>query len=358
METEGVIYRRITLTILIDVLKQYFRMLIRNWWVLLLIGLIGSVAGVLVSSFQKPKFEARLSFALEEGQSTGIGSALNIAAMFGIDLNSSGSIFSGDNILAIMPSREIIERVLLSSDSLPDGRVETFADEWMRLNKINKGNARLSNIVFPVAKPRDTFSYLQDSVLFVLQSSIANDYLNVVRPDKKLNIYEVYFVAPDERLAKAFVETLVEQTIAYYTDLKSKRSLQTLQILEERVAFLKGETFSSIDKQLEVKDINVNPAFARANSPVAKEQMDITAYGAAYAELFKNLEIARMQYLKDIPLLQVIDKPHYPMRNLKKGRLRTGILYGFLAGIFGIGLLCFRYYIKRVEKITSPQALS
>jgi hypothetical protein len=62
-------------------------------------------------------------------------------------------------------------------------------------------------------------------------------------------------------------------------------------------------------------------------------QIDATAYGGAYAELFKNLEVARYQYLQDAPLLQVLDPVRYPLKRYKKGKLTSAIVFaiGFSA---------------------------
>ena len=71
----------------------------------------------------------------------------------------------------------------------------------------------------------------------------------------------------------------------------------------------------------------------RRHLRLQKKQVDISVYGGAYGELFKNLELARYQYLKDIPLLQVIDEPRYPMKKIKRGRLLTGLMFAIGASL-------------------------
>jgi hypothetical protein len=47
--------------------------------------------------------------------------------------------------------------------------------------------------------------------------------------------------------------------------------------------------------------------------------------------MFKNLELARFQYLKSIPLMQVIDNADYPMKKIKMGKLKTAIIFSVIA---------------------------
>ncbi|MEY4542879.1 MAG: hypothetical protein RL411_956, partial [Bacteroidota bacterium] len=76
-----------------------------QWWKLMLLGLFGGVAGFFYAKSQKPKYTAKLTFALAEGgdKMGGIGS---IASQFGLDMGGgSAGAFSGDNLLELMKSR-------------------------------------------------------------------------------------------------------------------------------------------------------------------------------------------------------------------------------------------------------------
>ena len=321
----------------------FLRHLLKKWYVLVLAGLLGGIAGIGYAWWQAPKFEARASFALEDNKG-GLGAALGLASEFGITLGSSGGdAFAGENIVVILTSRRMIERVLLLPDS-SNGRATTMAATWLRLKKRDFAkHPRLSGVRFEAGVPRSQFSYLQDSVLYSLYEEIVKSHLSAGKPDRKLNFYEVKFNSPDEQFSKRFLEKLIAETTAFYTDLRSKKSGETLRILESRVAAMKGSARSAIGGQASIRDANVNPAFASADAPVLEKQLDVTAYGRAYEELFKNLELARYQYLQDIPLLQMIDAPAYPMKNLKPGRLKSGIMAGFAAGVLAVLVLFARW---------------
>ena len=156
-------------------------------------------------------------------------------------------------------------------------------------------------------------------------------YILADKPDRKYNIYEVNVINPDEKFTKDFTDSLVAATNNFYTEICTKKAKQTLDILEQRVANMKGMVNSSIGSRADIQDVNLNPAFSSAQVPVLKEQANIQVYSGAYAEMFKNLEIARYQYLKQIPLMQIIDAANYPMQKIKMGKLKTAIIFSLIA---------------------------
>ena len=346
-------YKAPTLAQVIRQFKDWFFFLLKKWWLIMLVVVVAGIMGILYAWLQKPKYESRLTFALEEN-SGGLTGALSLAADFGLNLGGSQSIFAGDNILQIITSRRVIENVLLSVDSGGNtGRVRTLAQYLLDLKREGKKpnpKSRVSAVNFPVNKPKESFSYLEDSVLYILYNDDILKSLIVHRPDKKLGIYEVRLTSPEERFSKIFTEKLMAETTEFYTELRSKKSRQTLQILEDRVASLRGNVNTAIAGRSSIQDANLNPAFAAAQAPLQQRQFDITAYGSAYEELFKNMELARYQFLQDVPLFQIIDNVDYPLKKIKKGRLFTGILFGLIAGILIVGILSIKYKLD-LEKL-------
>ena len=73
------------------------------------------------------------------------------------------------------------------------------------------------------------------------------------------------------------------------------------------------------------------------------------AYGEAYKEMFKTLEMARYQYQKKIPLLQIIDYADYPMKRVKQGKLKTGILFSFFTVLMSIFILWLVGLLKKKQ---------
>jgi hypothetical protein len=324
-----------------------FKFLLRKWWMFIIVGIVGGLAGIWYAYKQEAKYICKATFSmLDSGGS--MGGVLNLAAEFGINIGGSGKdVFAGDNIIVILSSRRIIEEVLLQSDTIGN-KIISLADEYRSITKSNTLKQSLTKeIEFKPGSNRKEFSYKQDSVLFTIYDEIVKGRLLSRRPDKKLNFFEISFISPNERFSRLFVERLIEVTSSFYTTLRTQKSKATLDILEARVGAVRGSASAAIQSQAGIRDANINPAFALAGASVLNKQLDVTAYGRAYEELFKNLELARYQYLQDIPLFQVIDPPRLPLKNMKPGRLYSGIVFAIISCFVTLVLLVSISIIKR-----------
>lgn len=325
----------------INNLNSIMRYILRRWWLFLIVGIMAGVAGIIYAASLRPEYKSHLTFALDDGDNGNIGNIMNLASQFGLSFGSTKDIFSGDNILAIMKSRRMIEGVLLSVDTL-NNKPYTLIEYYLEKEGKYKSNPKIKNIHFPVGQLRTTFSYQQDSLLYKTYQDFSDNHIIAQRPDRKLSIYEVNVTSHNEKFTKDFTDRIVAKTNNFYIELRTKKAKETLDILEKRVAEMKGNLNTSINDKATVQDINVNPAFSEAQVPVQKQQANIQVYGAAYGEMFKNLELARFQYLNEMPLMQIIDAADYPMQKIKTGKLEMAILFAVLAellALFALGLI-------------------
>ncbi len=313
-------------------LEILFNALLKKWWLIVIVGLAAGLAGIYYAGKQKIMYQSRLTFALDGGDGTGLSGAASLASQFGINIGSgSNELFAGDNILSIMKSRRLVEQTLLSTDTF-DNKPVTFVQYFLDQSKhTNAKTSNIEDIHFPVGHPRSTFTYQQDSILYDCYNKFATSYIVTDKPDRKFNIYEVNVTNPNEKFTKDFTDRLVAETNDFYIKICTQKAKQTLDILEQRVDTMKRKVNSSIGGKAEIQDVNLNPAFSAAAVPILKEQANIQVYSSAYAEMFKNLEIAKYQYLKQIPLMQIIDAANYPMKKVKVSKLKTAIIFSFAA---------------------------
>ena len=312
-------------------LKLFFNFIFQHWLLITIVGIVAGVGGILYSSYQKPEYKSHLSFALDDGDNSGgIGNFLNLASQFGLNIGSGKDMFAGDNILDIMKSRRMVEKVFLSVDTF-NNKPYSLIEYYLGKSGERKSNSKIKNIHFLAGQQRSTFSYQQDSLLYKTYLKFSDRNIVADRPDRKLSIYEVSVTSPDEKFTKDFTDRLVAETNNFYVEIRTKKAKETLDILEKRVEAMKGNLNSSITDKATVQDVNINPAFTKAQVPVQKQQANIQVYGAAYGEMFKNLELARFQYLNEIPLMQIIDEANYPMEKIKSGKLQMAVLFAFFA---------------------------
>lgn len=207
--------------------RDWMRYLCSKWWLILSFGILGAVIGIFYAIRQKPIYKASTTFVLDTGEkSPGLSAYAGLASAFGIDMGGAGGIFQGENILELYKSRAMISRALLST-AIFNGKQQMLIDRLVEFRKLKeqwKTKAGLNNIQF---NPSDNYpdprqQILHDSLLSAIVKEINNGFLEVDKPDKKLNIIEVSVKAPDELFAKAFNEHLVKTVNDFYLQTKQK----------------------------------------------------------------------------------------------------------------------------------------
>ncbi|MEO5909070.1 MAG: Wzz/FepE/Etk N-terminal domain-containing protein [Ginsengibacter sp.] len=328
---------------------SFIKFVFKNWIVVVIVGIVAGILGVVYSTYKMPEYKSRLTFALDDADNGGgIANIMNIASQFGLNFGSSKDLFSGDNILEIMRSRRMIERVLLSVDTFSN-KPYTLIEYYLEKSGKRNANSKIKDIHFPPGQPRSDFSYQQDSLLYKTYQAFSEKNVVAQRPDRKLSIYEVNVISPDEKFTKDFTDRIVAETNNFYVEIRTKKAKETLVILEDRATAMKNNLNLSITNKAAVQDVNINPAFSNALVPVQKQQANIQVYGAAYGELFKNLELARFQYLNGIPLMQIIDPANYPMEKIKSGKLKMAIIFALLAELLTLFIIATRNLFRDTD---------
>ena len=75
----------------------------------------------------------------------------------------------------------------------------------------------------------------------------------------------------------------------------------------------------------------------------------ITNVSDLVSEIVKNIEVMKLDMAKSEPLIQEIDVPRYPLENDKKGKVKTGIKYGFVVGFLAIFALCGIHFFQKLN---------
>ncbi|KAF2334156.1 Wzz/FepE/Etk N-terminal domain-containing protein [Flavobacterium ginsenosidimutans] len=331
--------------------KEWCYYLISKWKTLLIVGVLGAILGLTYSIIKKPIYTAELSFALEDDQNGGgIGGALGIASTLGLNLdNGGGGMFSGANLTELFKSRSMVEKTLLYPVNI-DGKVITLAEMYIKNKDWRKkweDYPKLKNLQFFPNSNREKFTRAQDSILGVIYKNISETDLTVGQKDKQAAIIKVAFISTDELFAKYFCETLAFQVKDFYIETKSKKARINMAILERQTDSIRNELNGAITGVAVASDntFNLNPALNVRRAPSARRQVDVQSNTAILAELVKQTELAKITLRKDMPLIQVIDKPILPLQKKEIGKIKGIILGGFLFGFFAVAFLILKKII-------------
>lgn len=333
-------------------IKEWFQYLLSNYKLIVLVGIVGALLGLGYSYTKKPKYTAVLSFALEDDKPSGLGGALGLAGQFGLDISGGGGgVFSGSNLIELFKSRSMVEKTLLTP-IVQNGKTISLAEMYIQNNKWRKGwakDGKLKSIRFLPNANRETFTRAQDSILEIIYNSLSASGLSVLQKDKKISIITVEVKSENEVFSKVFNEALADVVSDFYIDSKSEKSRLNMTILQRQLDSIRGELNGSITSVAVANDrtFNLNPALNVKRVPSARKQVDVQANTAILTELVKQTELAKVTLRKDTPLIQIIDKPIYPLKKEKFGKAKGIIMGGFLGGFFIVAFLI----LKRLWKM-------
>jgi hypothetical protein len=192
--------KTIVLGDVIESIKRFFSYLRSQWKLIALFAVIGLVLPLIYRAMQKPAYAASTTFILEEKSANGGGLA-GLASQVGLDLGTLGSgssLFTGDNILDIIKSRVIIEKVLLTPISGSSGK--TLADLYLEFSGLGERlSAPVSFAIISDSVAAPAHSVYQDSVLYVMYEQIAKKNVSVATVSLRRST-----LAAGKRLLKCF----------------------------------------------------------------------------------------------------------------------------------------------------------
>jgi uncharacterized protein involved in exopolysaccharide biosynthesis len=329
-------------------IKKWWRYLVSQWVTIVCFGLAGAVIGLMISLLTKPVYKAELSFVIESsGKSANTYAGL--AAQFGLNLGSSGGMFQeSENILALLKSRAMITRALLSSTGVDN---ELIVDRFINMNEYRE-NWKGSGLEKLSFRNISQGSRVHDSLLGLFYKNILRENLSVEKPDKKNDIIVITTTGTDEIFSQSFTQELLQNVSQYYIETQTKKQKENVQILRfqaDSVRRLLNSAITGVALSGELNP-NQNPAYLRLQVPSQKRMVDVETNKAILVELVKNLEIAEITLRKETPLFQVIDSPVLPLEKKRFGKLR-GIVYGGLVGgALIILFLSLRMYLRALLK--------
>ena len=336
---------KITFREIVQRFRDWIGFFLNKWKILFIAAIVGAGIGALVSIFKKPVYHAETTFVLEESDMGGLNQMSGLASLLGINIGSLGGsssgIFQGDNIMELYKSDNMLGKTLLSpfnSDSL-------LIDRFIGFNKLSKKWQRKVNLdQFDFSISREQFTVTQDSVVKEISKLIREKHLVVEKPNRKLSIIQVNINSKDEVFAKVFNETLVENVNSFYFETKTKKTAENVAILQAQSDSVRAVLDENLVEFAGMSDRIPfpNPLIQTATVESRKKQIDIQAASGVYAEITKNLEIAKVNHRNNSPLIQIIDAPRLPLR-MTKIKLLKGIVFGSVIFIFlAMAFLYFR----------------
>ncbi|MNI36120.1 hypothetical protein D3C73_901610 [compost metagenome] len=331
-------------------IQDWIKYFVSKWYFFLVIGILGALLGFFYAKYKEVNYIATTTFVLENGdQGGGLGQYAGMAAMVGIDVGGSGQgMFQGDNLLELYKSRKMIEAALLQKS--PSDSSKVLMDRYLSLHGARANWEKKSPDLLKIDFQKKSLSgqnRMQDSIFQKTVIEINRTILKVGMLDKKSSIIKVDVSSNDEVFSKEFNQALVNEVNTFYIETKTKKSLNNIEILQNKADSVRGIMNGSINIAASVVDAtpNLNPTRqAQRLVPTQRAQFSAETNKAILGQLIQNLEMAKMALMKEAPLIQEVDKPIYPLMNTKLSKS----LYAAIGALLACFVTFIFLFINRI----------
>ncbi len=339
-------------------LQKWGKYLLLNWRIIILTGIVGGIVGLAYAYWKKPIYTASTTFVLEsstEGKG-GLAGLASMASIAGINLGGNGGgLFQGNNILELYKSRKMLEQTLLAQ--VDTNSNELLIERYIAFNRLRedewKDRPELLALDFREnPETLDSLSRrLRDGVITSFANAIKSKVLLIEKVDKNATIMQVDIASPDEEFSKVFNENLVRKVNEFYVQTKTKKSVDNIAILEQKVDSVRKEMTGAIYSVARVSDAtpNLNPTRqVQRIAPTQEAQFSAETNKAMLSQLLQNLELTKMALLQEQPLIQLVDTPVYPLKVERLGKIKGILIGAFLFGFLAVAAIIIRKYFRNV----------
>lgn len=325
----------------IDVLSH----LLKQWYFLILAIILGGAVGYYKIRNIQPTYTANITFVLST-ESKGSSGLSGLASQLGIDGTTSGSdnIFSGDNIIELFKSRSLIGAAL---QSIVDSTSRQTLLNYIAQNQYKNRYIKIG----PLSEDPKKYNSEQTNLYRSIITDVTDSF-KVYKKDKKLIFYIISTTSTNPDIAYYISKYILDQISQTFIDTKTKVALTSVNLLKheaDSLATVLNNIYSSNAAVID-RTYNLNPSLSIQRSGSLFSQAKASAFAAAYTEVMRNLEVAKINLQKETPLYKIIDEPELPLLATEVNKTRHVVLASIVGLIFMLMLLVSEYlYIKKIK---------
>lgn len=353
---ENTTAHEISLKDLINKLWEYFYYVVSRWKIIALFVLVSLVYHIYKAQTHNKQYTAKLTFMVNEDESSSLGGLGSLLGSFGGLLGGGGSEYNLDKILELSKSNKIGRSVLLEKvtvnnkeDYIANHLIESFDTlnqwnytKWYKRpfedmeNKAKTRNYRFTTDSF------DLSNRLQAKVTKQLFTRLfgddqGNDGIVLGEYIEVTGIMKLSTRAYHEDLAIAITNSIYEALKTFYITKSTEKQLSTFNIMKTKHDSIETLWLNNNYALRSFQDRNQGVFRSADRTQESTLQQKVLLFGAALGEAKKNLEISRFALEEQTPFIQEIDKPYPPLGHSKQG-WPIVIIMGTAIGVF-LGLI-------------------
>ena len=336
---------------LIQNIKKFIKYLL-NFKLLWIVSIIaGLTLGFCYSYFSKIKYEAKMSFIINEPKSSSQNPLALLASQFGS--GSTNINISDDRIMFLISTKKILGQSLLANI---DNEKTTIADRFIanwQLKEIWKSDTSLADFTEFKNKEIELLDYHENKVIDILINTIlkSNDLVSETVKKKATSfvtqtssgIVLINYTSKDEILAKSFVQAIYNNLSTFYVESITKSLKFNFDLVCRREDSIKRILNTNDFETADALDQAVGVFKFKGKIKQARLRKDNELLSLMYAEVIKNKEIAKFNLDQEKPVFQIIDQPSLPLEQHIKSKIVFTALGGIVIGFILFLLLTIKY---------------
>lgn len=321
-----------------------FKYLLKYWYLMLLAAAVGGIIGVVKVYKKKPVYVATFNFVLSTDQKDRNAFA-GLASQLGFDgiTSSPDNIFSGDNIIELFKSRKLIGSALQSV-------VDSTSHQTLLNYIVQNEYPKIYKNLGPFNQSPATYSPIKTKLYRKIITEVGLSF-TVFKKDKKLIFYLINASSTNPNIAYYVSKYMLGETSSYFIDTKTKVAATSVKLLQheaDSLARVLSGTAVSTASTLD-RTYNLNPSLSIQRSSLMFSQAKVTAFGSAYAEVMRNLEISKINLQKETPLYRIIDEPELPLIAQPAGKVKHVLITTIIGFVLMMLLLGGDYLYKNLN---------
>ncbi|MEO7985555.1 MAG: Wzz/FepE/Etk N-terminal domain-containing protein [Gemmatimonadales bacterium] len=297
---------------------------LRHRWLVFKVIVFVTVAAVAYFLFRPATYTVASSFRLQIRSNT-VSNITGLAAQLGFSMPATDATQTPAFYVDLLRSREILGAAVLHrypSSDLPSGATEDLM-QALGVRGATPGIRReramdkLSDVMTVVASPRT-------------------------------GVIALSVTLHDPVLAQAVTEQLIDEVNTFNLQSRKSQAGAERRFVAQRLEELKDSLRGAEDRLqgflTRNRDYRNSPELSFQQQRLSR---DVQMQQDMVSSLAQSYEQAKIEEVRDTPVITVIDQPDRPVQRDSRGILKKGILAIMLGGVLGLGIAFFREGLAR-----------
>lgn len=312
---------------------NFFKLLSKNWKILIISMLLGANFTLIqdLTTEAVLNYRASVIFKLEVEGGNNMGGLGGLAGAMGIGGGNitGGDLFSGQNFPAIVKSQKVFEKALMTKIKLENGQETLLVNYVLDSSDIttNEWSGNLFRRPFEEAiehrfeqKSPEDFTVLENLMMRDISTKLQN--ATTVYPLEESTMVVISGLLTNEKLAKRWVDVLMEAIQEFYVDVKTQKTRKLLKVQEERrdsLANILNYTDRTIAK-LNFDQLNIiDPMGTMKQAQATRKNQFVNQQ---YLMQLQTIEELNKLIVEQTPLFLIVEETRFP---LEKGSISKGL---------------------------------